>query len=636
MKFEDQVIRIEARGPRLVALPMFVALAVGTVWAATPASTPRRISERLWDAGKYVQDGAGAPKLLVVYPESATRLTHDQELTRYAGRVEPADAKVYLDGTEITVYSGGVFTGLLTVRSGSRSVEFSARAGGGTTSVRRTVERSRPPEPLSHRPLRFGAVTPAGAQSFLLGSGSGFDVAVEASPGNLARVRIGSGGGWWSMQEMQPGKYSARIMIDDSVSPNVEQALEFQLRGAGEGGGAEPVGKTSSIRVRRMMEGERLPGVVKADLATFLKSERDWERWGNWMKGTPFAALERHGERYRVDFGAGTPGFVEAEAVDMMGGAGADPRIGLGEARVKFWGNPEIDRVTVEWDAAFPVAHVFETIGGPSGRELRVELIGALAAESASYRAPGEVGGGIGRVDISDAGPGQAPEVRVAISPGDLWGYGFSMPDATTLRLTVRTKPRVAVKNAGRPLEGLTIMVDAGHGGSDMGALGPSGLTEADVNLVLSALLGDRLEALGASVVQLRADDRDVSLDARVAEALRIEPDLFLSVHHNSVGFRTHPMTDRGPKVFYHYPHSIPVAARVAARLSELLEPGATPDVLAQVFRVNRNVSPCPSILIEGGFVCHPEDEIRLRDQATLERMAGAIASGVLDVVGTP
>jgi N-acetylmuramoyl-L-alanine amidase len=57
--------------------------------------------------------------------------------------------------------------------------------------------------------------------------------------------------------------------------------------------------------------------------------------------------------------------------------------------------------------------------------------------------------------------------------------------------------------------------------------------------------------------------------------------------------------------------------------------------VLPQVFRVNRNVSPCPSILIEGGFVCHPEDEVRLRDGLTLQRMAEAIAAGVVDVIGS-
>jgi N-acetylmuramoyl-L-alanine amidase len=104
-------------------------------------------------------------------------------------------------------------------------------------------------------------------------------------------------------------------------------------------------------------------------------------------------------------------------------------------------------------------------------------------------------------------------------------------------------------------------------------------------------------------------------------------------VHHNSVGFGTHPMVDSGPKVFYHYPHAIPVAARVASRLTDLLEPGEQPEVLQNVFRVNRNVSECPSILIEAAFVCNPVDEIRLRDPAMLRRLAEALAAGVADVV---
>lgn len=608
-----------------------ICIAAGLVWASSSASMPRRLSERLWSPERIEQDGAGAPRLLLIYPAPDTRLRHDEELTRYAGRVDPPGAQVQLDGTTISIHPGGVFTGLLSIPEGRRTVQFTARSGGRSTSVNRTVRRDSPPAPIKHRPLRFGAVTPAGEQSFLLRPGSAFGVSVAASPGNVMRGRIRSSGPWFALREVQSGAYAGRVIVDESVSVNVAQPLEFELRPAGAGGTPESVRLTSSIRVRRLAADEKFQGTIESDLATFLKDSEGWNRWGNWIRDTPFPALERYGDRYRVEFGRGRDGFIEADSAKFRPAWSPQALPDLGPADVRFYGNPEIDRVTVDWNTTFPVAHVFEAVGGPAGRELRVELTGAGSTPSASFRAPSGIEGGLVRVDVIDSLGGMAPEVRIGMKPGELWGYGFSMMDPTTLRLTVRTRPRTGSPE--RPLEGLTVVVDAGHGGSDLGALGPSGLTEADVNLVLSALLGDRLEALGARVEQLRTDHRYVGLDDRVARTLEIEPDLFLSIHHNSVGFGTHPMKDSGPKVFYHYDHAIPVARRVAARLTGLLEPGETPEVLRNVFRVNRNISPCPSILIEGGFVCNPYDEFKLRDPATLQRMAGAIAQGVVDTV---
>lgn len=623
-----QVFRTSAP---LLAVGLF--LAAGLVWASTPASMPRRITERLWSPERIEQDGRDAPKLLLIYPRPDTRLLHHEELTRYAGRVEPPGAEVQLDGTTISIHPGGVFTGLLKVPEGQRTIQFTASSRGRTTSVSRTVRRASPPPPLEHRPLRFGGVTPGGEQSFLLQPGSAFRVSVTASPGNVMRGRIGSSGDWFTIRETQSGLYSERIVVDQTVSSNVAQPLQFELRPAGPGGSPESVRMTSSIQVRRLGPRETFPGVVESDLATFLKEPEGWNRWGNWIRDTPFTALERYGDRYRVDFGQGRDGFIEADSVKVRPAQNREALPNLGAPEVRFYGNPEIDRVTVDWNTTYPVAHVFEPVGGPAGRELRVELTGAGSTESAGFRAPSGIEGGLSRVDVLDTLGGRPPEVRVRMEPGELWGYGFSMVDPTTLRLTVRTRPRPGAPSSRRPLEGLSIVVDAGHGGSDLGALGPSGLTEADVNLVLSALLGDRLEALGARVEQLRTDHRYVGLDDRVARTLALDPDLFISVHHNSVGFGTHPMKDQGPKVFYHYDHAIPVATRVAARLTDLLEPGEKPEVLRNVFRVNRNISPCPSILIEGGFVCNPYDEVRLRDPAVLERMAEAIARGVVDTL---
>jgi N-acetylmuramoyl-L-alanine amidase len=94
-----------------------------------------------------------------------------------------------------------------------------------------------------------------------------------------------------------------------------------------------------------------------------------------------------------------------------------------------------------------------------------------------------------------------------------------------------------------QPLAGKKIMVDAGHGGSDSGALGPGGGRETDVNLAVASKLKDKLEDLGADVRMTRTTDSNVAypgasqreeLEARVALANNWPAEVFVSVHSNS------------------------------------------------------------------------------------------------------
>jgi N-acetylmuramoyl-L-alanine amidase len=78
------------------------------------------------------------------------------------------------------------------------------------------------------------------------------------------------------------------------------------------------------------------------------------------------------------------------------------------------------------------------------------------------------------------------------------------------------------------------IVVDAGHGGLDPGAIGPSGVREKDVTLAISNRLAQRLRQAGFDVVMTRADDRYVALEERTAIANARRGDLFVSIHANA------------------------------------------------------------------------------------------------------
>ncbi len=78
------------------------------------------------------------------------------------------------------------------------------------------------------------------------------------------------------------------------------------------------------------------------------------------------------------------------------------------------------------------------------------------------------------------------------------------------------------------------IVVDAGHGGHDPGAIGPSRLREKDVTLAMARRLAAKLRGYGFEVVLTRSDDRFLALEERTALANTHKGDLFVSVHANA------------------------------------------------------------------------------------------------------
>ncbi len=104
---------------------------------------------------------------------------------------------------------------------------------------------------------------------------------------------------------------------------------------------------------------------------------------------------------------------------------------------VRFSGRAGIDQVTLDWQTTFPIAHVLGVLTGTSRDELRVELTGAVTSFSGAYFPKEDIPTGIHGVEVRGSQNGRAPHVRVQRDEGELWGYGFSMPDALTLRLTI-------------------------------------------------------------------------------------------------------------------------------------------------------------------------------------------------------
>ena len=160
-----------------------------------------------------------------------------------------------------------------------------------------------------------------------------------------------------------------------------------------------------------------------------------------------------------------------------------------------------------------------------------------------------------------------------------------------------------------RPLEGKTIVIDAGHGGWDPGAIGVSGRTRESYNTLFVAQdLAQLLERAGAKVVMTRATDTFVSLDSRVAIANNAGADAFISIHNDS---NPNPNI-RGVTTYYYTAQSRRLADTIQAALVSRL--GArNVGVLQRSFAVVRGPW-MPAVLVELGFLTNWTDEQLLAD----------------------
>ena len=173
----------------------------------------------------------------------------------------------------------------------------------------------------------------------------------------------------------------------------------------------------------------------------------------------------------------------------------------------------------------------------------------------------------------------------------------------------------------------LIVVVDPGHGGKDSGAVGLGGLQEKDIILPISQQVAAILEKHGVQAVLTRTSDYFVDLAPRVEMTQRLNADLFVSIHANSIDNRP----DVNGLETYYYDSGQRLAQTIQKSILQRIdEPNR--GVRRARFYVLRNNS-IPAVLVETGFVTGAFDAARLGSPAYQHQMATAIADGILQYI---
>ncbi len=535
-------------------------------------------------------------------------------------------ATVSINGVEVKQYKTGIFFSTVKFNEGVNIVRAEAIYPDGRTAVCEQAfiyekrDMTRQPYPLWVDSRSFEP-----------------SADMELLPDEVVRVSFTASKGQDGYVEVQPGKMSLQCLRTDFDDYSVYTA-ELPLR-------TLTPGKTYSLGVRLVpVAGAPSRETYKPDVtrAIIVRQPEDFPlvkvknensrlvynlgapRLGGPIRqelgpGVILKTSGKIGRNYRVRLSNTETGFIAADDVEPVSGSRIQPLYSV--TSMTCGPSAGADVVSIPYLQPVP----YEVYPDPDGKRLVITLFGAESASTWVTHRKGCVM--IDKLTWEQSTP-ETYRVYVNLKTEDLWGYDLR-PSGRSLVLRVKYPPSYDL-TGDKPLAGLKIAIEAGHGGSNTGAIGLSGLVEKEINLDLSFRLGDLCSAMGAEVVQVRDTDRDMALIEKRNIAIESGADMLISIHANAGG-RGY-LSVAGTSTYWHNPFWSPLAQTIYDRLLEtgLAEFGVVGSFNYTVTRASQ----LPAVLVEQAFMSHAEDEEKLADPEFRQLMAEKIYAGIVDYLG--
>lgn len=187
-----------------------------------------------------------------------------------------------------------------------------------------------------------------------------------------------------------------------------------------------------------------------------------------------------------------------------------------------------------------------------------------------------------------------------------------------------KIEPAVVVTPVKVPSGKKVIVIDPGHGGSDVGAT-RNGIYEKNITLDVSKRVADLLKKKGYEVVMTRTSDQTVSLQDRVKISEEADPEVFVSIHVNS----SNSDSPSGLETHYYKDNSLDLAKNVHASMLNHINSNNRGLFKSKFYVINHTTA--PAILVEIGFISNPSERAQLVTDSRKQETAKAIVEGIND-----
>lgn len=321
-------------------------------------------------------------------------------------------------------------------------------------------------------------------------------------------------------------------------------------------------------------------------------------------------AVSKVGNKYCVQLSKNRQAYIEEEYVDVLQNGSFSPATLTNS--MKVWGDSAFDYVSLimfdrlpyqSFQEINPSKIVIDVFGTVSNTNWITQLSTTKEIKNVYYNQVDE--------DVF--------RITIELNHPQHWGHSIYY-NGNNLVIRLKRQPQEL------SLSKLVIGVDAGHGGTNKGAFGLTGVMEKDMTLLIAKELQQALEAEGATVIMTRTKDTTYDNHDRLTFFKEKNPDLLISIHLNSAA---DPIRIKGVSTYYKYIGYRPLTQTI---LSQMLGMGLKEFGNVGNFNFILNgITECPNVLVETLFVSNPEDEMNVLTPEYRKQMADKIVLGIKD-----
>ena len=329
-------------------------------------------------------------------------------------------------------------------------------------------------------------------------------------------------------------------------------------------------------------------------------------RFSHIRKGFVLYADKQNDDFYRIELGLDEPFWLEKKYADVQAV--------ISEKRIQKIDEIEFDEDKEKYKIFIPLyiqnAYSFKEL--PDGLEFSLYDVNCDNLEIKNKR---------GSFNVI---PSKKSVLTIKYISPALFGYDV-VPHKKGLVLEVRKIPKI---NRKKPLKGIKIALDAGHGGEEKGVCA-FGVEEKDVNLKISKQISKALKKRGAKVYMTRKKDKYVPLYDRIAFAQEKNADILLSIHQNSLPNPKEVVNKHGVGVYYYNKQAYNLASNLQQSLlkqTKFRDDG----VNYASFALTRPTNPV-SVLVECGYLIDKNEMQQLTNKKFQKEFAKAFTKGVED-----
>lgn len=519
--------------------------------------------------------------------------------------------KVLLNNDSIHVYPNGVFALKRDLKPGKTTLVLSSTDSAGKFVSRTYRYYYNPPPPLRVTPtFRIDYVTISPKTNATLSAGDTLRVRMKGYPGGQATWFNGT-----PIRELPaeqtsgiPGFYQGYYVLTEADSM-LDGKINVYLKYKGQTAVLPGTFRYTFLRNTQLT-------ARTIDDQTYLTISPDGDRLGpekiGYLDGDVLLHVTgKEGSHFRVKLSGNQFAYIPESLVDTMTVTEPASQSIVNEARV--WSDKQFDYISIGLADRLPYLSTQEINPG----KLIVDVHGAISEPG--FLPETQSTGEISRIEWQQTGP-DVFRIVVSLAHDQPWGYKIFYADSNRLTIRIKHQP------ASLQLKDLTIAVDAGHGGGNIGTAGAMGIAEKQLALNMALLVKAALEKEGAHVITTRVSDMFVDNQARLYNYRQLAPDLLLSIHMNS---SVNPVDIKGTANYYKYPFCEPLNRHIHNRL---LETGLADFKNNANFNFILNMpTEMPTALIETLFLSYPEDEIRILDENFRLVLADKIVQGIKD-----